>query len=228
MTALRANRAETVTQLSVRAERFFVNLVAATGTPEPDAVGSAWISRWSASWCAVARNPDRSTGCCASCPPPSRCRFRPARPAEGLHNRAAAAATVRCRDGPATARNDGAGDRGGTRARPGHRDGLRRPGGQRRVGFHSSGEGAHAAADAAGGAGVSALAVDLDIRSDERVRAALETVTDVLGPIGVWSTTQPRPVAVRSSKPTPRNGKTGLGDGHGHVAHQPRRCQPHG
>lgn len=42
--SLREHRADTVTELSVRAERFFANLIAATGVRNPEAVGSAWIS----------------------------------------------------------------------------------------------------------------------------------------------------------------------------------------
>lgn len=52
-------------------------------------------------------------------------------------------------------------------------------------GYHSSGEGAEAAAAEARAAGVAAVAVALDVRSDERVMAGLETVTDALGPIGI-------------------------------------------
>jgi AcrR family transcriptional regulator len=42
--AVREHRAETVTELSLRAERFFTNLVAATGMPNAEALGSAWLS----------------------------------------------------------------------------------------------------------------------------------------------------------------------------------------
>ncbi|MCC6435551.1 MAG: TetR family transcriptional regulator [Acidimicrobiales bacterium] len=42
--AVREHRAETVTELTVRAERFFTNLVAATGMPNAEALGSTWIS----------------------------------------------------------------------------------------------------------------------------------------------------------------------------------------
>ncbi len=52
-------------------------------------------------------------------------------------------------------------------------------------GFHRSGEGAEAAAATIEAGGGRSLAVALDIRSDERVRAGIETVTDRLGPIGV-------------------------------------------
>jgi len=42
--AVREHRLETVTELTVRAERFFSNLVAATGMPNADAVGATWIA----------------------------------------------------------------------------------------------------------------------------------------------------------------------------------------
>jgi AcrR family transcriptional regulator len=44
ISSLRERRAGTITELTVRAERFFTNLVAATGVPRAEAVGSAWIA----------------------------------------------------------------------------------------------------------------------------------------------------------------------------------------
>lgn len=44
VTALREHRAGTVTELTVRGERFFANLVTATGVPHADAVASVWFA----------------------------------------------------------------------------------------------------------------------------------------------------------------------------------------
>lgn len=44
VSALREQRPDTVIEMTVRAERFFTNLVAATGVPAPEALGSAWMS----------------------------------------------------------------------------------------------------------------------------------------------------------------------------------------
>jgi len=52
-------------------------------------------------------------------------------------------------------------------------------------GYHSSGEGAEQAAAEARALGVDACAVALDVRHDDAVAAAIATVADTLGPIGV-------------------------------------------